>query len=218
VRPNFIVHGKKFHFSRKSLYMFTSSNKFRQMCVWLIKHKWFDRFIMLFIIINAINIASTDYSYRLEDSEQSTNDIKAKIERTITIIFIIEFMLKVISMGFFRDKNSYLRDTWNRIDFVVVFFGCFSLIFPQYNSGLNFIGYVRNVRLLRPLRTINRIKGLRILVNSLIDSIPYIANVAVFLIFIILIFSIFGLHLFSGILENRCRLTEEPINGTWEIL
>jgi hypothetical protein len=45
-----------------------------------------------------------------------------------------------------------------------------------------------------------------------------LGNVALFLSFIIILFGTFGLHLFSGMFEYRCRLTEEPIGDTWPIL
>ena len=47
-------------------------------------------------------------------SEIETLDI------TINIIFIMEFLIKAIAIGFFVDKNSYLRDSWNQLDFGIV--------------------------------------------------------------------------------------------------
>ena len=35
------------------------------------------------------------------------------------------------------------------------------------------------------------------------------------ILFIYLIFGIIGLHLFRGLMENRCRLTPIPENGKW---
>jgi hypothetical protein len=32
-------------------------------------------------------------------------------------------ILKVIALGLIMEKNSYLRDPWNILDFIVVFFG-----------------------------------------------------------------------------------------------
>ncbi len=58
---------------------------------------------------------------------------------------------------------------------------------------------------------------MRILVASLMDALPDLGNVVMFLFFIIVLFGILGLQLFSGILENRCRLTEKPVNGVWEV-
>ena len=37
------------------------------------------------------------------------------------MIFAVEVVLKVLSMGFIVDKRSYLRDTWNIFDFIIIF-------------------------------------------------------------------------------------------------
>jgi hypothetical protein len=117
--------------------------------------------------------------------------------------------LKVIGQGFLLEKNTYLRDSWNLIDFFVV-----------VTSTLNFVSdvnlsAVRTIRILRPLRSINAIEGMKVLVTSLIDALPALANVVVFLLFIIVLFGIFGLSIFMGATENRCRITEFPENGLW---
>ena len=43
------------------------------------------------------------------------------IDYTMTFAFFIEMVMKVISFGFvFNGKESYLRDHWNVIDFIIV--------------------------------------------------------------------------------------------------
>ena len=37
-----------------------------------------------------------------------------------SIIFLIELLMKVISEGLIWDKTSYLRNSWNVLDFTVV--------------------------------------------------------------------------------------------------
>ena len=59
--------------------------------------------------------------------------------------------------------------------------------------------------------------GIRILVESLIDSFPAFTNVLFFVAFFVLFFGILGIQLFSGIFEQRCRLTPLPINNIWRI-
>lgn len=116
-------------------------------------------------------------------------------------------------MGFIFGKNSYLKDNWNKLDFIVVITGGMQL-FSDSNKG----SALRTIRLLRPLRSINKIKGIRVIVGSLIESLPAMVNVALFLLFIIVLFSTFGLHLFSQMYEYRCRITPEPINGEWPVV
>jgi hypothetical protein len=36
---------------------------------------------------------------------------------------MIECLLKIMAMGFFMRKNSYLRNGWNVVDFIVVALG-----------------------------------------------------------------------------------------------
>lgn len=113
-------------------------------------------------------------------------------------------------MGFICGKNSYLSNGWNKLDFIIVVLGVWSLL-----GGAN-IGVIRTVRLLRPLRSINRVRGISDLVSSLIESIPSMLNVVFFLLFIILLFATFGLHLFAGMYEFRCRVLD-PVTETWSL-
>ena len=43
-------------------------------------------------------------------------------------IFIGEFLIKVIVMGLFIGKKSYLRDEWNVLDFFIVLFSVITWI------------------------------------------------------------------------------------------
>ena len=72
--------------------------------------------------------------------------------------------------------------------------------------------------MLRPLRSITRIPGMRTVVSAFIDSIPHLINVTCVLMIFILVFGILGMQMFSGLLYNRCRITETPEEtGVWLI-
>lgn len=58
--------------------------------------------------------------------------------------------MKIIAMGFFMRAHSYLRDSWNIMDFSVVVLGWVSSIIDSEN-----ISAIKVIRILRPLRTIN---------------------------------------------------------------
>jgi hypothetical protein len=60
-------------------------------------------------------------------------------------------VLKILGMGFILNENSYLRDGWNIIDFVVVVVGYVQLFSEDSNINL---GGLRTFRVLRPLRSI----------------------------------------------------------------
>jgi hypothetical protein len=72
------------------------------------------------------------------------------IDFVFLIIYTIEMSLKIVAMGFFMREHSYLRDSWNMLDFLVVFLGWISLVVN--NSSMSGIKVVRT---LRPLKAIN---------------------------------------------------------------
>ena len=122
-------------------------------------------------------------------------------------------------MGFVVHHNSYLRDPWNWIDFIVVILGLVEFL-PLGGNASNFKA-LRTLRVLRPLRSINAVPEMRRLLSSLFSSLPKLAHAAAFLLFVIILFGILGTQLFSGDFYKRCRLTAEPVemDGTrhWPI-
>jgi len=62
----------------------------------------------------------SDYSWRAKDGIEPTNTPNIYLGKIITFIFIIEFTLKIIALGFYFGKGSYLSNGWNKLDFIVV--------------------------------------------------------------------------------------------------
>jgi hypothetical protein len=91
--------------------------------------------------------------------------------------------LKVIALGFIMEKNSYLRDPWNILDFIVVFFGWISNYVKS--SGIQ---SVKILRILRPLKVIKRVPGMPKLVATILDSIPVMVDVMLLFLFAIVVF------------------------------
>ena len=135
----------------------------------------------------------------------------------VSYIFIIEAIIKVIAQGFIMHKNSYLRNPWNIVDFVV-------LINILQETGQSLSGYenaipqlttLRILRVLRPIRTIKRIPQMRKLVSVIFKSVPDMMNTLLFLAFFFLVFSIIGIQANSVILYQRCRMSKLPVNDTY---
>lgn len=85
------------------------------------------------------------------DCKSDANHVFEVTELPLTILFTIECVLKVISMGFFIGPGAYLHNGWNWIDFIVVIT---SLL--QSLPGMPNVSFLRTFRVLRPLRTLNR--------------------------------------------------------------
>lgn len=84
------------------------------------------------------------------------------IDLVTTSIFTVEAIIKIIAFGFLFNKNtSYLRDTWNILDFSIVVSGIITL---TSDSEIGFFKVLRIMRVLRPLRLITRVKGLKLVI------------------------------------------------------
>ena len=53
-------------------------------------------------------------------THEKRNEIINYFGLFFNVIFILEFILKVVAYGFVMQRNSYLRDGWNVLDFIVV--------------------------------------------------------------------------------------------------
>jgi hypothetical protein len=162
----------------------------------IVDHKAFDIFITTLIILNALILGVNDYN----ENNVSTwrNDLLVYTEPVFTFFFTIEFMLKVTAYGFMIGKNTYLKDKWNWIDFLVVITSLLSS-FPQFGNYSAF----RTFRLLRPLRSLNSLQNMKLLVSTLISSLTQLGEILVFALFFFLIFAIMGVSLWSGSIHYR---------------
>lgn len=166
-------------------------------------------------------MAMENYESRIDKDYQKSNldNFVLKTSAVFALIFIAEFMLKVIAMGFFLHKKSYMRDVWNIIDFLIVMISCLELV--QSDNDETSFTLMRTLRLLKPLRSFKALKTLRFLIASLIHSLAGLLNVFLFLGFVFSIFAVLGVNLFSGNQYRACRLTpdivtqEDGSNSVW---
>ena len=105
-------------------------------------------------------------------------------------LFLLCLLFFPLSSLFIR--GAYLRNSWNRLDFLIVMLGV-----ADYVPGVAATGSsaVRTVRVLRPLRSINNIPELRDIVTALIRSLPGLSSV---LAISGLMFFIFGILAVCG--------------------
>jgi hypothetical protein len=109
---------------------------------------WFDRFILLVIFFNCIVLALD------KEVDAITNNIET-IDFVFLLIYSWEMTSKIIAMGFVMQINSYLRDNWNRLDFVVVSLGWFTKV-----VDVGDVSAIKVLRLLRPLKALNQIPNM----------------------------------------------------------
>ena len=180
---------------QRSIYLINRETYFRRLCFNVQKHKYFDRIIMLLICLSSIKLATDTYMDGL--SEDSIEIVISEWCDTIfTWAFTVECIVKIFALGFTMDSGSYLRDSWNQLDFFIVIT---SLIdFFLRNVELPFIKILRLLRTLRPLRVISHNKSLRLIVTALFESVGSIFNVSVVVLVVWLMFAIFGINSYKG--------------------
>ena len=111
--------------------------------------------------------------------------------RFFTMVFSIECFLKITAMGFIMHKNSYMRDSWNWLDFTVVCLGIAELtnILPAKDTKS-----IRILRVLRPLKSINSVPAMKRLVASLVASLNKLFDSVIIMTSCFLLFGILGVR------------------------
>ncbi|XP_028840829.1 voltage-dependent T-type calcium channel subunit alpha-1H isoform X2 [Denticeps clupeoides] len=180
-----------------SLYLFSPQSKFRMGCQRVISHKMFDHIVLVFIFLNCITIALE------RPSIQQTERLFLSISNYVfTVIFVAEMTVKVVALGFYSGKHSYLQSTWNVLDGVLVFVSVVDILVSlASSSGNRILGILRVLRLLRtlrPLRVISRAPGLKLVVETLITSLRPIGNIVLICCAFFIVFGILGVQLFKG--------------------
>ena len=111
-------------------------------------------------------------------------------------MFYVECVFKIIALGFAMDEGSYLRDSWNRLDFFIVVTSAIDQSLA--NANIPALKVLRMLRMIRPLRVISHNPQLKMIVAALFQSAGSILNVSVIVMIIWLMFAIYGMNTFMG--------------------
>ncbi|XP_074429511.1 sodium channel protein type 5 subunit alpha-like [Larus michahellis] len=176
--------------------------KFRKTCYRIVKHSWFENFIIFVIILSSAALAFEDIHLH---ERKNVKKLLEYADVIFTYIFFMEMLLKWVAYGL----HSYFTNAWCWLDFIIV---CVSILF---NSSLCSSGSalksLRTLRALRPLRALSRFEGIKVVVNALLGAIPSILNVLLVCIVFWLLFNIVGVKLL-GKKFWQCKLKEGNIS------
>jgi hypothetical protein len=84
-------------------------------------YRWFSHLVSLSIFLNCLCLSIYDYKDR--NSLSNWNKVLDELDAILSIIFIVEAIIKIIAMGFIIHRYSYLRQGWNVIDFIIAISG-----------------------------------------------------------------------------------------------
>ena len=104
----------------KSCGIFTDDHRIRRLCKWIVELKYYDSFVMVLIFASTILLTLDN---PLNDQNGTLSITLDAINYFMTAAFTIESIINIILLGFvFNGRGSYLRDSWNVLDFLIVFF------------------------------------------------------------------------------------------------
>uniref|UniRef100_A0A8C8A295 Voltage-dependent L-type calcium channel subunit alpha n=1 Tax=Oryzias sinensis TaxID=183150 RepID=A0A8C8A295_9TELE len=202
----------------RALFCLTLNNPIRRACISLVEWKPFDIFILLSIFANCVALAI--YIPFPGDDSNSTNQELEKVEYAFLIIFTIETFMKIIAYGLVMHQNSYVRNGWNMLDFVIVIVGLFSVVLEMITKDADHGGQsggkpggfdvkaLRAFRVLRPLRLVSGVPSLQVVLNSIIKAMVPLLHIALLVLFVIIIYAIIGLELFIGKMHATCYVIQ----------
>ncbi len=155
---------------------------------------------MLLIVLSTLRLIIDTF---INDS--SSNVIFDSADLIFNFFFYVEFILKVIGEGFVMHEGTYLRDNWNKLDFLIVVVSTIDMqsivdSFSGKTGGaeISFFKVLRLLRTLRPLRFISHNVQLKLIVRALLDSIEPIMNVLAIVFIVYIMYGIMGITLFSS--------------------
>ena len=159
---------------------------------------------MLLIALSSTKLAMESYIVD-RPADDDLVRLSEDFDKIFNYLFILECVLKVIALGFAMDDGSYLRDSWNRLDFFIV---CTSIgdMLPS-NTDIPALKVLRMLRMIRPLRVISHNPQLKMIVAALFESVGSIVNVSFIVMIIWLMFAIYGMNTFMGMFFY---CTEDP--------
>lgn len=192
-----------------SLYLFSQKGTIRGQLYTIINSKAFDKIILAIISLSTIDLIAESF---ITSESETVSIVLDSFDLVFNVIFIVEAVLKIISMGFVMEKGTYLRDNWNKLDFLIVVVSFFDIEQICYKwsyadsiqSSLGYLKVLRILRILRPLRFISHNKQLKLTINCLVDSIQAIVSVVLIVMVVFFIMSIVGITLFSNEIDQNC--------------
>ena len=180
-------------FVDRSCGIWGTDSGFRDVCRRISESKHTDHFILFLILANCVTMASDHPKVDPESDMRMALDV---IDMFFTIIFTVEMCIHIVAIGFYKEKDAYLRGWWNRLDFTIV---CVSWL--DYLAAALEIKFLRTLRLLRALRALrmfNRLTGLKILIDSLLDSVIALGTIFGTTLLVFLSYAILGVTVFKG--------------------
>ncbi|MDG6894200.1 ion transporter [Volucribacter amazonae] len=145
-----------------------------------VRGKFFHDFILTVIIVNAAVIGLSTYP----TIEKNYNDLLTALNRICTIIFVIEFILRIYTY-----KMRFFKRRWDIFDLIVVII---SLV-PETSVASVF----RFLRIIRILRLISIIPQIQFITQVLLKTLSSIFSVGILLMVVYYVYAVIVTNLYA---------------------
>ena len=165
-------------------------------------------FQSLVIIITFVSSIALAFDSPLVNPGSQQKYIVGLIDVAVTLFFLLEFILKVLSYGIYNsNENSYCKNNWNNLDFLILVISILSIISenPELRDkivGLRALRALKSLKVLRSVRLTSQFSGLKVIVDAMILSLPDVTYTFILSGFLWYIFALICLSFFKGQLKS----------------
>lgn len=188
-----------------SLFLFSNRSRFRYYCKKLVgsyntdqaeKRNFFNWFIMACVLVSTLMVILDEPSTRLTRKDTRQQEVYNTIETTLSIVFIVEVLIRIVADGLLLTPNAYLRNSWNQLDICVIVLNMVT-IFMGSDAAPRGLNTFRSLRILRLIRYFD---GIRDIFVSLFYSFPMMFDALIFTFLMLIPFAIYGVNIFGGLM------------------
>lgn len=232
----------------KALWLFSNHSKFRRFCQSIVPSAYGERifgrqhsprrFLIAQVLIFTSIVASVVVAGVAAPSYRKDWYARHGFRRTswfsmaevfLSLVFFVEFFVKIVADGFAFTPNAYVLSHWNLLDLLVL-----GTLVVNVSTELAVIGgvsrFTRAIKAFRALRLINLSARMRSTFENLVIGGGRFIDAAILAILYIIPFAVWGQNLFSGLLygctddssgisvKADCRGEYSASPGEWSFL
>jgi hypothetical protein len=183
-------------YDNTSLGIFPEDSGFRTAVTGVVNSHVFQYFITIVIALSGIAMAAEGPEGKVHTTDM--RDLLDAAEYAFYTIFLAEFILKIISMGFYSTPDPYLGHVSNIFDFLVVSVTSIDMVLRVAGVDAAWVQPIRLMRTLRMVRLLIFIEGMGVMAQAIVKCFPSVAAIMVLLLGNIVVFAIIGMNLFMG--------------------
>ena len=158
------------------------------LCSNIADHKYFQRFILLTILLAGVVVGIQTY----KEFAHNHKDVLGLLDAFVLGVFTIEVVIKIGAEG--KKPLNYFKNPWNFFDFSIVV-AC--LLEPILPINSTFLPVLRLARILRVLKLVTTLPKLQVLVGCLLKSLPSMFYVSMLLGLLFYIYGTMAVFLYS---------------------